>query len=84
MNIFDQFLMEAELSTKERNELDDSQFGLPEDRKYPLTDAAHVKSAISYFHKCPEGKKKRLAARIRRAAKKFDVTIGEDADVNKY
>lgn len=84
MNIFDQFLMEAELSTKERNELDDSQFGLPEDRKYPLTDAAHVKSAISYFHKCPEGKKKRLAARIRRAAKKFDVAIGEDAEVNKY
>ena len=84
MNIFDQFLMEAELSTKERNKLDDSQFGLPEDRKYPLTDAAHVKSAISYFHKCPEGKKKRLAARIRRAAKKFDVTIGEDAEVNKY
>lgn len=84
MNIFDQFLMEAELSTKERNELDDSQFGLPEDRKYPLTDATHVKSAISYFHKCPEGKKKRLAARIRRAAKKFDVTIGEDAEVNKY
>lgn len=84
MNIFDQFLMEAELTTKERNELDDSQFGLPEDRKYPLTDAAHVKSAISYFHKCPEGKKKRLAARIRRAAKKFDVTIGEDAEVNKY
>lgn len=84
MNIFDQFLMEAELSTKERNELDDSQFGLPEDRKYPLTDAAHVKSAISYFHKCPEGKKKRLAARIRRAAKKFDVVIGEDAEVNKY
>lgn len=84
MNIFDQFLMEAELSTKERNELDDSQFGLPEDRKYPLTDAAHVKSAISYFHKCPEGKKKILAARIRRAAKKFDVAIGEDAEVNKY
>ena len=76
--------MEAELSTKERNELDDSQFGLPEDRKYPLTDAAHVKSAISYFHKCPEGKKKRLAARIRRAAKKFDVAIGEDVEVNKY
>lgn len=84
MNIFNQFLMEAELSTKERNELDDSQFGLPEDRKYPLTDAAHVKSAISYFHKCPEGKKKRLAARIRRAAKTFDVAIGEDAEVNKY
>lgn len=84
MNIFDQFLMEAELSTKERNELDDSQFGLPEDRKYPLTDAAHVKSAISYFHKCPGGKKKKLAARIRRAAKKYNVTIGEDAEVNKY
>lgn len=52
--------MEAELSSKERNELDDSVFGLPEDRKYPLTDAAHVKSAISYFHKCPESKKEAI------------------------
>ena len=76
--------MEEELSTKERNELPDSAFGLPNDRKYPLTDAAHVRSAISYFYKCPEKKKPQLATRIEKAAKEFSVDIGENAEIQKY
>ena len=76
--------MEEELSTKERNGLPDSAFGLPNDRKYPLTDAAHVRSAISYFYKCPEKKKPQLATRIEQAAKEFSVDIGENAEIQKY
>ena len=76
--------MEEELSTKERNELPDSAFGLPNERKYPLTDAAHVRSAISYFYKCPEKKKPQLATRIEKAAKEFSVDIGENAEIQKY
>lgn len=76
--------MEAELSTKERNKLDDSQFGIPEDRKYPLTDANHVRSAISYFGKAPQGKKRSLAKRIKEAAKKYGVEINPDSEVAKY
>ena len=53
MDLFDRIIMEAELSAEERNELKASQFGLPEERKFPLTDATHVRSAISYFHTCP-------------------------------
>ena len=65
MDLFDRIIMEAELSTEERNELKASQFGLPEERKFPLTDAKHVRSAISYFHTCPEDKKAQLAKRIK-------------------
>ena len=53
MDLFDRIIMEAELSAEERNNLKASQFGLPEERKFPLTDANHVRSAISYFHTCP-------------------------------
>ena len=84
MDLFDRIIMEAELSAEERNNLKASQFGLPEERKFPLTDAKHVRSAISYFHTCPEDKKAQLAKRIKSAAKKFGVEIGPNSPITKY
>ena len=84
MDLFDRIIMEAELSAKERNNLKASQFGLPEERKFPLTDAKHVRSAISYFHTCPEDKKAQLAKRIKSAAKKFGVEISPNSPIAKY
>lgn len=84
MDLFDRIIMEAELSAEERNNLKASQFGLPEERKFPLTDAKHVRSAISYFHTCPEDKKAQLAKRIKSAAKKFGVEISPNSPVMKY
>ena len=84
MDLFDRIIMEAELSTEERNNLKASQFGLPEERKFPLTDAKHVRSAISYFHTCPEDKKAQLAKRIKSAAKKFGVEISPNSPIMKY
>ena len=84
MDLFDRIIMEAELSAEERNNLKASQFGLPEERKFPLTDAKHVRSAISYFHTCPENKKAQLAKRIKSAAKKFGVEISPNSPITKY
>lgn len=84
MDLFDRIIMEAELSAEERNNLKASQFGLPEERKFPLTDAKHVRSAISYFHTCPEDKKAQLAKRIKSAAKKFGVEISPNSPITKY
>lgn len=84
MDLFDRIIMEAELSAEERNDLKASQFGLPEERKFPLTDAKHVRSAISYFHTCPEDKKAQLAKRIKSAAKKFGVEISPNSPITKY
>ena len=84
MDLFDRIIMEAELSAEERNELKASQFGLPEERKFPLTDAKHVRSAISYFHTCPEDKKAQLSKRIKSAAKKFGVEISPNSPITKY
>ena len=35
----------AKLSDKQRDKLPDSQFGLPEERKYPMPDKAHARNA---------------------------------------
>lgn len=80
MNIF----MEETLTSKVRNSLEDNQFGLPDSRKYPLNDEEHVRSAISYFFKCPEKDRYELAINIQNAANKFNIDIGKDTEVSKY
>jgi nucleoside diphosphate kinase len=77
------FMAEA-MNAKERNSLSDSQFGLPEDRKYPMPDAKHVRSAIKLFGHCEESKKPQLAKRIVKFAKKYGVEIPKDSEVYKY
>lgn len=45
------FSIEKKLTAKERNKLKDSDFGIPDERKFPLHDEAHVKSAMALFKK---------------------------------
>lgn len=75
--------LERKLDAESRNKMKDSTFGLPEERKYPLNDASHVKSAIAFFKYCPADKKHSLAKRIISAAKRFGVKISEDSRVWK-
>ena len=75
---------EKALNAKERKELDESDFGLPEQRKYPLIDGEHVKKAIQFFKYCPEKDRKILASNIYKAAKKYDVNINEESIIFKY
>ena len=35
----------ADLNAKKRNSMSKSQFGLPEERKYPMPDKAHARNA---------------------------------------
>jgi hypothetical protein len=66
------------LSTAAQNDLPESKFAFPDQRKEPLTDARHVRNAIARFDQV-EGvnDRDRAAAwkRIKAAAKKYDVEI---------
>ena len=79
-----EILQEAKLIAAGRNELPDSEFGLPDERKYPLNDAAHVKAAIKMFSHCPDDKKKQLANRITRAMTKFNIDTKFDEKSPMY
>src|SRR3954467_5396169 len=61
-----------------KNDLPDSAFAFPKERKEPLTDARHVRNAIARFDQV-EGVSDRDRAeawkRIKAAAKKHDVEI---------
>lgn len=65
----------AKLTSEQRKNLPDDVFGIPEDKAYPMPDESHVRSAITYFHACPQGKKKKLATNINRMAKKYKMKI---------
>lgn len=70
----------ARLSEKERDDLPDSAFAFPKERKEPLVDAGHVRDAVARFDQV-EGvdNRERDAAwgRIQRAATEHDVELEE-------
>lgn len=85
-SFLDDYLGEAAMKSATRNKLSDDQFGLPEDRKYPLNDAKHVRLAVKMFGHCEEGKRKKLAGNILKAAEKHGVSIkvGKNNPMAKY
>lgn len=76
----------GKLKTKERKELPDEIFGLPNERKYPLTDEEHVCKAIQFFKYCPPSKRNELAKNINRRAKELGMKLklSKDGVFYKY
>jgi hypothetical protein len=70
----------AELNEDQRDRLDEDQFAFPKQRKEPLNNASHVRNAIARFnqvHDVTDDERDAAWARIKRAAKKFDVEMEE-------
>lgn len=63
------------LTAEGRSELADSQFGIPEKREFPLSDAEHVRAAESRFHFASDEDKPELARRILAKAREFGVNV---------
>jgi len=66
------------LSTAEENRMPEKEFAFPEQRKEPLTDAAHVRNAIARFDQVEgvtDAERDRAWKRIQAAAKKYDVEV---------
>ena len=91
--------LEVKLTKEERDNLPDSDFGLPKERKYPLIitpkekrasndkdGASHIRNAIAFFHFCKEKDRKELASNIMKAIKehKLDIEIDEKNIIRKY
>lgn len=80
------YIEEKAISSKERKELKDSDFGVPELRKYPLTDPEHVSLAIRYFDKCEKKYQPELAENIIKKIKEYDMhpKVSPDNGFYKY
>lgn len=62
------------LTAEGREELKDSDFGLP-GRRFPMPDAEHVRVAESRFHFAEDEEKPELARKILQKAKEFGVDV---------
>ena len=70
----------GELDAADRNRLPDEAFAFPKQRKEPLTDASHVRTALARFDQVQDvsDDDRDLAfANIRKAAEHFDVEVQE-------
>jgi hypothetical protein len=70
------------LSTADQDKLPDSAFAFPKERKEPLTDARHIRNAISRFDQVEgitDTEKDAAWKRIIKAAKKCDVEVSESS-----
>ena len=85
------YLEESTLSSVDRNKLKDSDFGIPEKRKYPLHDQHHVLLAIKFFNYVDKNDEKELANNIAKAidklfddGEKLDINIGDKNRLSHY
>ena len=66
-------ITESTLSSKDRNSLPNSTFGIPSQRKFPLNDKAHVLAAIRMFNRVDREHEKELAHNIIKAMDKYGI-----------
>lgn len=70
------------LTTSERNELPDSVFAFPAQRKLPLVDAAHVRNAVARFDQVDgvaDADRDLAFTNVRKAAEHYDVELAEQS-----
>ncbi|MBJ7602225.1 MAG: hypothetical protein JF888_03380 [Candidatus Dormibacteraeota bacterium] len=73
----------GELSDRKKDELPNSDFAFPNERKEPLTDASHVRNASARFNQVKgvsEGERRQAKQRIEKAAKKHGVELSKQPD----
>jgi hypothetical protein len=70
----------GDLDTKERNDLPESAFAFPKQRKEPLTDANHVRNAMARFDQTQgvsDDDRDLAFANIKKAAKHYAIDVAE-------
>ena len=68
---------------EERKKLPDSEFGIPSQRKYPLHDEEHVRSAIKLFGHVDTEHEEELANNINKKIKEYGMKV-EVSEKNKF
>lgn len=71
----------SKLDQEDRKDIADQHFAFPKQRKEPLEDASHVRSAISRFNQVDgvtDQERDEAWGRIRAAAQKFNVELNEN------
>ena len=74
------FVKHGKLNTQDREDLPESVYAFPKQRKEPLTDADHVRNAIARFDQVEgvsDSDRELAFANILKAARHFGITVDE-------
>jgi hypothetical protein len=72
----------GELSSSDRDDLPQSVYAFPEQRKEPLTDASHVRNALARFDQVEgvsDEDREQAFANIKKAAEHYGVDVSESS-----
>ena len=72
----------SKVNEEKRNEISDSEFAFPKQRKEPLQDAGHVRNAVARFNQVEgvtDEERDEAWKRIKHAASKFNVEMNESS-----
>ena len=79
--------MRNDYNGKKRSELPDSVFGIPQERKYPMPDEKHTRSAIKLFNHVDPKYEEQLAKAVIKNMKKYGIdgsAVGPNNRLRKY
>lgn len=79
--------MSNDYNGKKRSELPDNVFGIPQERKYPMPDEKHTRSAIKLFNHVEPKYEEQLAKAIIKNMKKYNIdgsVVGPNNRLRKY
>lgn len=79
--------MSNDYNGKKRSELPDSVFGIPQERKYPMPDEKHTRSAIKLFNHVDPKYEEQLAKAVIKNMKKYGIdgsAVGPNNRLRKY
>ena len=79
--------MSNDYNGKKRSELPDSVFGIPQERKYPMPDEKHTRSAIKLFNHVDPKYEEQLAKAVVKNMKKYGIdgsVVGPNNRLRKY
>ena len=79
--------MSNDYNGKKRSELPDSIFGIPQERKYPMPDEKHTRSAIKLFNHVDPKYEEQLAKAVIKNMKKYGIdgsAVGPNNRLRKY
>ena len=79
--------MSNDYNGKKRSELPDSVFGIPQERKYPMPDEKHTRSAIKLFNHVEPKYEEQLAKAVIKNMRKYNIdgsVVGPNNRLRKY
>lgn len=79
--------MSNDFGGKKRSELPDEVFGIPQERKYPMPDEKHIRSAIKLFNHVDPKYEEQLAKAVIKNMKKYNIdgsVVGPNNRLRKY